>query len=148
MIKISPVRFATEYYDKNNFTHCERVVMAGNPSAPYYIKGKFPGLELSVEEIKEDLVCVAWLHDIYEDTSCPHFFEGDIEKALRLLTHDKIKNSYPDYLKKIKKEAELSYAGQLAYWVKIADMKDHLSQTLTLTDKLKAKYLEGLAILL
>lgn len=36
----------------------------------------------------------------------------------------------------------------IAYWVKIADMKDHLIQTATLTDKLKEKYLRGLAILL
>ena len=34
------------------------------------------------------------------------------------------------------------------YWVKIADMKDHLAQTDTLTDKLKEKYIEALPYLL
>lgn len=37
---------------------------------------------------------------------------------------------------------------QAVYWVKIADMKDHLSQKETLTERLKEKYLEGLVILL
>lgn len=35
-----------------------------------------------------------------------------------------------------------------AYWVKLADMKDHLSLTDTLTDKLKEKYLSGMRYLL
>ena len=34
------------------------------------------------------------------------------------------------------------------YWVKIADMRDHLEQTDTLTDKLKEKYLAALPYLL
>lgn len=63
-----------------------------------------------------------------------------------ILTKDK-EQSYVDYCIEIKNSISL-FSGQLAYWVKLADMKDHLSKTETLTDKLKAKYLEGLAYLL
>lgn len=146
---ISPVRFAAEFYDDTVFAHCQRVADYINENAPCYIRGSFTSPNaISVENIRDDLTAVAWLHDIYEDTCCPHFFEGDIEKALNLLTHDKIKNTYNDYLKKIREASKTSYHGQLAYWVKIADMKDHLSQADTLTPKLKEKYLSGLAVLL
>ena len=53
--------------------------------------------------------------------------------------------NYVEYIDAIKSSADKC---QEAYWVKIADMKDHLSQTDTLTDKLKKKYLAALAHLL
>ena len=52
---------------------------------------------------------------------------------------------YIEYIKRIKKWADTR---QEAYWVKLADMKDHLAQTETLTDKLKEKYLAALPYLL
>ena len=52
-----------------------------------------------------------------------------------------VKETYEEYIAKIPK-------GSIAYWVKLADMKDHLTLTDTLTEKLKEKYLRGLAILL
>lgn len=55
---------------------------------------------------------------------------------------------YDDYCKKIREAAGESKWGFYAYRVKIADMKDHLSQTETLTEKLKAKYLSALRYLL
>ena len=53
-----------------------------------------------------------------------------------------------DYIKYIKKIRDYSDTKPEAYWVKMADMKDHLSQTDTLTDKLKEKYLTALPYLL
>lgn len=50
------------------------------------------------------------------------------------LIYKKIKEEYKNYPE--------------AYWVKLADMKDHLAQTDTLTDKLKDKYLTALPYLL
>lgn len=148
-MEVSSTRFALEYYSEVKYAHCKRVVNFINPNAPYYIQGLLClDEDKTTKSIKEDLIDVAWLHDIYEDTSCPHLFQGDIEQALKLLTHNKLADDYCYYLSKIKSAAKNSYAGQLAYWVKIADMKDHLDQTQTLTDKLKEKYLGGLAVLL
>ena len=42
----------------------------------------------------------------------------------------------------------MSEVGKCAWWVKIADMKDHLAQRDTLTEKLRDKYLEALPHLL
>lgn len=66
---------------------------------------------------------------------------------LLLLTHDKENMSYDEYCKRIKDSVNTP-AGKLAWFVKIADMKDHLNKTDTLTDKLKEKYLSGLRYLL
>ena len=63
---------------------------------------------------------------------------------LSLLTRDK-SVPYEVYISKIR---ENGFTNTTAYVVKIADMKDHLSQQTTLTEKLKAKYLNALAILL
>ena len=92
------------------------------------------------------------MHDLLEDTN----FEFPIDSAtddnewyindcLELLTMDKEKNTYEDYLKNIKSKF-ISYPE--AYWVKMADMKDHLMQRDTLTDKLKDKYLAAIPYLL
>ena len=67
--------------------------------------------------------------------------------ALDLLTKPADMN-YDDYCKRIRSAAGDKVFGYLAYRVKIADMKDHLMQTETLTDKLKTKYLSGLRYLL
>lgn len=100
---------------------------------------------------KEDAIIVAILHDLLEDTDLKEedllkIFDENIVNAVKILTKDK-EQSYVNYCIEIKNSISLS-SGQLAYWVKLADMKDHLSKTETLTDKLKAKYLEGLAYLL
>ena len=62
-----------------------------------------------------------------------------------MLTRDKEKVSYEAYLSNLKSNYN-SYPE--AYWVKMADMKDHLSETETLTDELKEKYLKALPCLL
>lgn len=135
------LQWARTYYPQDKFYHACRVaefVMA-NDAIP--------------SDLKEQCYIVALLHDLLEDTDFNielvenaeifyyHDFIHPISKALLQLTHDKKKDSYEEYIAKIPK-------GGIAYWVKIADMKDHLTQTATLTDKLKEKYLRGLAILL
>ena len=64
---------------------------------------------------------------------------------LRLITHDKDTVYYMDYIKNLNNKSD-EYPE--AYWVKLADMKNHLAQTATLTYKLKGKYLEALSYLL
>jgi (p)ppGpp synthase/HD superfamily hydrolase len=106
------------------------------------------------KEIKLDCYAVALCHDLVEDGYCTEeeikeTFGGDalMISAIDLLTHDKKTMSYESYIKRIKNYSFCD-RGIVAYWVKIADMKDHLMQTETLTDKLKEKYLLGLKELL
>ena len=68
-------------------------------------------------------------------------------EALKFLTKPK-DMKYTEYCKKLRPGYHATDAQRCAYYVKIADMKDHLAQTETLTDRLKKKYLEGLAELL
>lgn len=128
---------AQEHYDEKTFAHAMRV-------AAYVAKDK------SIPtECRQDAVALAMMHDLVEDTS--YQYEGlefGFKTALMLLTKDS-EQSYVDYCKKIKESVyRCGDAGCIARWVKIADMKDHLSLKDTLTDKKKAKYLEGLAELL
>ena len=135
------LQWARTYYPQDKFYHACRVaefVMA-NDAVP--------------SNIKEECYIVALLHDLLEDTdfniklvedaeNCYyHDFINSMSEALLQLTHDKKKEPYEEYIAKIPK-------GSIAYWVKLADMKDHLTLTDTLTEKLKEKYLRGLAILL
>lgn len=83
---------------------------------------------------------VAILHDLVEDTLVSQFmideqFDEYISDAVTLLTKPEDVD-YVDYIAHILDSDDL-----LAYWVKKADMKDHIAQTETLTDKLKEKYL-------
>ena len=78
----------------------------------------------------------------YNFQSLPEYFKN----ALILLTKPK-EVSYVDYCKELRC-TDFTNWKMCAYWVKLADMKDHLCQKETLTDKLKEKYLEGLAELL
>ena len=101
------------------------------------------------EEIHDSCMVAAIAHDLIEDTNIgigdlPKI-DNDVAIALDLLTKRE-HESYVDYIKTIK--ASGAPAGRIAYWVKLADMKDHLAQKNALTDKLKAKYLEALPYLL
>ncbi len=55
--------------------------------------------------------------------------------------------SYTEYCKRIDL-ATSTYTGKPAYYVKFADIKEHLYLTDTLTNRLKEKYLNGLRYLL
>lgn len=95
----------------------------------------------------DDCIALAIMHDLIEDTEYhmdetkldPHFCE-----CLTLLTKPKFQ-VYVEYIKNIRKHAA---SHEEAYWVKIADMKDHLSQRDTLTEKLRDKYVNALPYLL
>ena len=92
----------------------------------------------------------ALCHDLIEDTDITlEQLENtlgvsgtQIIIALKLLTK-KENEQYIDYIKRIKESKNI-----LAYCVKLADMKDHLSQKETLTDKLKEKYWNAIPYLL
>jgi (p)ppGpp synthase/HD superfamily hydrolase len=100
-----------------------------------------------------DSIAVALCHDLLEDgfveeeelketfADSPRVFN-----AIKILTKSK-DISYDEYCMKIGSRGR-SEENDIAYWVKIADMKDHLMQTETLTDRLKEKYLSGLRYLL
>jgi hypothetical protein len=102
------------------------------------------------EELRDACIVTAIAHDLIEDSIVT--FEdlsampAYIVDALSLLTKDKHVN-YIKYIKNIVASRGKSY-GDIAYWVKIADMKDHLAQKDTLTDKLRTKYMEALPYLL
>lgn len=135
------IKVARKYYDETTYYHVMRV-------AAYVVNDNLiPG-----GRVMERCVVLAIMHDLQEDTefnylkdSGEDFYDTYIEKCLELLTRDKEKVSYEDYLKNIKDNYN-SYPE--AYWVKMADMKDHLSEKDTLTDKLKEKYLNALSCLL
>ena len=125
------LKVAKEYYDEKTFHHAMRV--AGYVS-------------------QDNCIILAMMHDLLEDTDYvfPIYSDTDdeewyINNCLELLTRDKKNSTYETYLQKIKEEYK-NYPE--VYWVKLADMKDHLSQTDTLTDKLKEKYLAALPYLL
>lgn len=129
------LRLAKHYYTEEGYNHAMRVA------------GYVAEMRMIPYNYQDECVALAIMHDLVEDTEykpiqLPEYFG----KALKLLTKEK-DQSYKEYCKTLKESTTLTY-GQCAYWVKLADMKDHLSQKETLTDKLKEKYLEGLAELL
>lgn len=131
------IRVARKFYDEDTYYHVMRV-------AAFVTEDN-----LIPKDRTEVCVTLAILHDLQEDTDFN--FDTDfgvidlhIQECLNLLTKDK-ETAYKDYLKNIKDNYK-SYPE--AYWVKLADIKDHLTQTETLTDKLKEKYLTGLPNLL
>ncbi len=129
------MRMAKEYYDEKTYAHAARVAqyVAENNMIP--------------ESKMDDCIALAWMHDLKEDTNwtgCFGIEYKQVEKCLDWLTKPKDMD-YIEYIKRIRKWADTR---QEAYWVKLADMKDHLMQTETLTDKLKEKYLAALPYLL
>ena len=123
--------FATLYYTREGLAHACRVAaaVAQNPLIP--------------PVHTERCFALALMHDLVEDTvfQLEQVQDPQLREQLRLLTHDKEVMDYMTYICNIPK-------GSPAYWVKIADIKDHLSLSITLTDKLTKKYCEALAVLL
>jgi (p)ppGpp synthase/HD superfamily hydrolase len=129
------LKIAKQYYDEETYAHAMRVAgyVAENMSID--------------QEYREDCVALAIMHDLLEDTDFkPYGIPEDFLKALKLLTKNKDED-YVTYCSKLRPTSYLNYQN-CAYWVKLADMKDHLSLTETLTEKRKEKYLAGLAALL
>lgn len=129
------MRMAKEYYDDETYAHATRVAqyVAENDMIP--------------DEKMDDCIALAWMHDLFEDTNFginEIIPDTHLCNCLDTLTK-KEGFSYIDYIKNIRRWSSLRPE---AYGVKLADMKDHLVQTETLTDKLKEKYLAALPYLL
>lgn len=128
------LRIAKQYYPQDKLEHALRVAtyVAENTFIPY--------------DLRDECVALAIMHDLVEDTNFnPSGLPENYRNALSLLTKPK-DITYDEYCKRFKDYDTDDYL--CAYWVKLADMKDHLSLTETLTDKLKEKYLSGLRYLL
>lgn len=131
-MKVEDARIlAKQFYSDKGYEHAARVAayVRTNPIIP--------------EKRRDFCEALAWCHDLLEDTACSlEEIKGKrFKKCLNLLTKRKGTN-YNEYVAKIRKNA---FKYPESYWVKLADMKDHLVQKETLTDKLKEKYLSGLA---
>lgn len=136
LMKVSiALQIAREYYTEEGYKHAMRVMkyVDENEMIPY--------------EYKEECKALAIMHDLLEDTKYTgsglpeNFF-----KALKLLTKAKF-TKYIEYIKEIKNTGRVNWR-ECAYWVKLADVKDHLARKDTLTDRLKDKYLGALPYLL
>lgn len=124
-----------KYYDADTYAHVLRVMqyVADNDMIP--------------TEYREECVSLAIMHDLLEDTKFETFgLPSNFTKALELISMQK-NMTYMDYIRNIKENTDSTW-GKCTWWVKIADMKDHLSLTDTLTEQRKKKYLEALAYLL
>lgn len=138
MINFSNVlKISEKFYDKNTFYHAIRVTVN------VVNNNLIPANEL------DNCINLALMHDLLEDTDFSldeysDYFDCRMEACLRLLTKNK-EDTYEHYLMSIK-ENYGNYPE--AYWVKLADIKDHLTQIETLTDELKEKYLKALPCLL
>lgn len=129
------IKVAREYYDDITYQHVMRVAA--------YVSND----NLIPEHKKDDCVVLAVMHDLLEDTKfnlASISMNGYLKDCLKILTKAKDK-TYEEYIKHIKDE--YLYHPEV-YWVKLADIKDHLCQTETLTDKLKEKYLSAMPHLL
>lgn len=129
------MEIASRYYDRQTYDHALRVAsyVAQNMTIPY--------------EYRDECVALAICHDLIEDTSCSLVgFPDNFRESLKLLTKPKDMD-YVEYCKRLHPSQGAHYQN-CAYYVKLADMKDHLTLTDTLTDRLKEKYLAGLAVLL
>lgn len=122
---------ANKHYDEKGLAHAYRV-------AKYVEENK-----LIPEEIKDFCVALGYMHDLVEDTDYvpdetvldKHFIE-----CLNLITKPK----YQPYIEYIIGISNSKETHPEAYWVKSADMKDHLQQKETLTERLKNKYMNAL----
>ncbi len=127
------LRTAKQYYEPKTYAHVLRVAgyVAENP--------------MIYDDIMDNCIALAIMHDLIEETAwCGSGLGEHFDKCLNLLTKPKDVD-YVEYIKKIK---QFSDSNPEAYWVKIADIKDHLSQKESLTEKLRDKYLEALPYLL
>ena len=137
---------AKQYYDKETFEHAERV-------AEYVEQNEFIPIGYKV-----DCICLAWMHDLLEDTdyknepqfkteSTTYLNAIGFEKCLELLTRQKDMD-YISYICKMKNENIPKIVRQVVWYVKLADIKDHLIQKDTLPNSLRDRYMWALSYLL
>lgn len=136
---------ASAICDEKTYEHAKAV-------AEYVTSGSLRFLAMQMGLDLWVLKQVAFLHDALEDTDYKPGQQDTMPNvvwdSVKVLTKHK-DESYEEYLIKIKRSLEQDkHTYAYPYLVKLADMKDHLNRKETLTDKLKEKYLNGLAILL
>lgn len=128
------LKVAKRYYKPETYDHAIRVAtyVADNSLIP--------------EDKMDICISLAIMHDLVEDTVYADFntIPVELENGLKIIT----KRRDEDYISYIKNLVNNKENCQEAYWVKLADMKDHLAQTETLTEKLRDKYLAALPYLL
>lgn len=136
----SVLRLCASAYKLETYMHCLRV--AEYAANNVVVKDD--------EDRRETVYILGLCHDLLEDTevTLEHISEatgyslGFLENVLGALTKQS-DESYVDYIQRVKSNNSF-----YTYVVKLADMKDHLTQVNTLTDKLKEKYWEALPYLL
>lgn len=132
---IKALSLAEKHYPKKKLQHAIRVAGYAVEIAS---RDSRKGLQKYLNE--DYAFAVGILHDLVEDTEVrmeeiDYNFPIEIAEAVEILTKpDDV--AYTDYIDNLLESENI-----LAYWVKKADMKDHLAQVETLTDKLKEKYL-------
>ena len=136
----SVLRLCASAYKLETYMHCLRV--AEYAANNVVVKDD--------EDNRETAYILGLCHDLLEDTevTLEHISEatgyslgflGNVLGALAKQSGE----SYVDYIQRVKSNSSF-----YTYVVKLADMKDHLTQVNTLTDKLKEKYWKALPYLL
>ena len=136
----SVLRLCASAYKLETYMHCLRV--AEYAANNVVVKDD--------EDSRETAYILGLCHDLLEDTevTLEHISEatgyslGFLGNVLGALTKQS-GESYVDYIQRVKSNSSF-----YTYVVKLADMKDHLTQVNTLTDKLKEKYWKALPYLL
>lgn len=126
-----------KYYSKDGYEHALRVMNCVD------------SCHLIPDDYRLTCMKLALMHDLLEDTEYEKEYEisKGFNRALDLLTKNK-EESYVDYILDLRISYEDTYYTKCAYYVKLMDIKDHLMQRKTLTDRLKNKYIEALTYLL
>lgn len=123
---------AKRFYDKDTYDHALRVAtyVAENP--------------MIHRDNLEDCIALAIMHDLCGNTGYswnPKNLDAHFGDCLELLTRPD-GMEYQDYVKSIRDCADTNPE---AYWVKLADIKDHLLEADALGDRLKEKYWKALS---
>lgn len=129
------LKMAKKYYTPETYNHALRVTQ--------YVVDNY----MIPDEKKDDCIALAIMHDLKEDTDWYSSFGPEYERfenCLDLITKP-MDMDYIDYIRRIRRYSDVYPE---AYWVKLADMKDHLFQMETMTERLKEKYLAALPYLL
>ena len=135
---VNVMEMCEAYYEPKTYEHCLRVA-----------RNAINNVCLERDE-KQTAYIIGLCHDLLEDTAVIVEEIADVtdlnvdflNDVLGALTKNK-SETYVDYIKRLK-DSKNKYS----YIVKLADMKDHLSQKDTLTDRLKEKYWNALPELL
>lgn len=136
---VKVISLCVRYYKPKTFEHCLRV-------ANYAVENNC----LVTDEQRQIAFIMAMCHDLLEDTQvsieeiCEStgFVDAFVREVMGALTKEK-DETYIEYISRLK-----ASHSKYPYIVKLADMKDHLIQKDTLTERLKDKYWEALPYLL